>query len=790
MPSVFEGLRVVDLSEGMAGAMAAMVLADYGADVIKVRSPAGEIGRSRPGSHMWNRGKISIAIDLTLASDIEAVTSLAAASDVVIEDVGQRNLPQMLRYDSLKNVCPKVLYCSLSTFDILGLDSVGVTEEMVAARSGRYLGLDALSGAAVTDAAKRPVFVAYPIGSYSAAMLAVTAVCGMLLRRSRQGVGMHASTSILDGLIAATMRMGYARREDRVLLSAQSVPAVLMRGIALTFMTAECSDGRYIQMCARQDQHFRNWLRATGLDYIVEDPRYAGAPLSFENVEDIIEVESLLRKAMKRHPQQHWMELFTNEYDVGADPVLSGAEFMRHPQMVLNDHVVTLESPEVGTTLQIGAIAHLSKSGSTIGAPTSTLRSAQPWTIEKATNAEAERREREPAAQALSGGPSGPIFAGTTIVELATFLAAPLGTAVLAEQGARVIKIEPLEGDPFRRVGLEFAQLSHGKESIAINLKDARGTEILHRLVARADVLLHNLRPGVPERLGADYGALSKVNSQLIYVYAGSYGSRGPQSHRPAFHSTPHALSGAAIWQAGRGNAPVDDSYPDPCAGLAVGVAIGLGLVARERQGFGQYIETSMLCSTGYVQSDQLIEYPDRDPLLTVDTYQTGFHALYRLYECKKGWIFVGVRTEQERRRLAAVMAEAGNPLPSLFEGELGRDEDEQHASLLQAAFLEREAVSWVERFREGGVPAVIADAEHFEEFLLRNGLLEPVTHPGFGDYFRPRPRVRSPHATSVRGDACTLGQHSEAVLSDLGYSYEEQQALVRNGVIGVHATT
>src|SRR5439155_5087298 len=146
---------------------------------------------------------------------------------------------------------------------------------------------------------------------------------------------------------------------------------------------------------------------------------------------------------------------------------------------------------------------------------------------------------------------------------------APYAMTLLAELGARVIKVEPPTGDPMRRNSASvYTKSTPGKESIVLDLKTPVGLQVLHKLIAKADIYLHNFRPGVPERLKIDYPTLRAINPRLIYMYGSLYGSNGPDRRRPGFHSTPNALAGGGYLESGRGNPPRDRTYPDPIGAL------------------------------------------------------------------------------------------------------------------------------------------------------------------------------------------------------------------------------
>src|SRR5258708_6346190 len=244
--------------------------------------------------------------------------------------------------------------------------------------------------------------------------------------------------------------------------------SLLMRGLYLTFLTVQCRDGKWIQMCARQDHHFANWMKALGLESILGDPRYAGGPLAIPTVADIEELEALVRNRMGGETQDYWMDLFINKFDVGADPFLTPDEFLRHPQMTENQRVIEIEDPDVGRVLQPGPLVLFSETPSAIrrGAPklgediASILDSLQ-------------SRDTKPIMNGNSIAADGPRstapLTGRTILQISMYLAGPLAATILAELGARVIKIETPEGDPWRRIGLEAVHLLHGKESVVLD---------------------------------------------------------------------------------------------------------------------------------------------------------------------------------------------------------------------------------------------------------------------------------------------------------------------------------
>lgn len=773
--TLFAGTRVLDLTQGMAGPLATMVLADHGADVVKVEPPGGDWARGGPGFPTWNRGKRSIVLDLDEEAARERLRALARGADVLVT----ASRPGSLERRGLEDVRaahPGLVSCDITGFGPYeGLADVRAYEGSVAAATGRFIGLDRLSGGHPGWTYDRPAFTAAPVASYGAAQLAVQAITAALIERRRTGLGQQVETSLLEGAIAFVMRQELGRAVGGA--PADVIAPATHRGIELCFITAECADGRYIQMCARQDRHFRDWLRVLDLGHLLEDPRYERAPMGLSSVEAGDELEVRLRERMRTRTQAEWMQVFTEEVDVGADPFLSPEEFLRHPDMVANGRVVEIEDPEVGPTRQLGPLVAMSETPAVIERPAPRLGehsrevSWRPLPTTGGTGRAASVEERPP-------------LEGITILEVAYYIAGPLATTVLAEMGARVIKVEPLEGDPYRRTGLQSAKFVHGKESITLDLKSDDGQRVLRELIARSDALVHSFRASATQRLGLDYASVHAVNPRLVYLYAGSYGSSGPQAHRAAFHSTPNALTGGGVKQAGAGNPPVNDSYADPGAALGAATALVLGLYAQAKTGRGQYLETTMLCSTGYLHSGDTIVYEGQPDWLISDSGQHGLHALYRLYRAADGWIFLAAPQDEEWRRVAQVLGfEDLRDDPTLATRTGRRARSEELAERIGVALSAAPVSSWVDRFHDADVSAVAVHEGPFDAWLKDSGLLVPEDHPMYPPYWRLPPKARFSRSRPRLGPAAGPGEHSRPLLEELNYTSAEIDRLVEQRV-------
>jgi crotonobetainyl-CoA:carnitine CoA-transferase CaiB-like acyl-CoA transferase len=751
-PRAVEGLRVVELTHRMAGEMAGMALADNGADVVKIEPPDGLRGRSEAGFLVWNRGKRSVVADLATADGRDTLTGLVANADVVIEDLRAATVDRLdIGYKSLAAINPSVIYVAITGFGERGpLRDLPGYEHIVAARSGRMADQTTVAG-------ERPAFTPTPILSYGAAMLAAQGALAALHRRSIDGRGRRVHTSLAHALVTLDMISGPGHRAHHVDTSGR-VYGVM----PLAFMTVRCRDGRYLQMCSRFPNHFRNWMRVLGLEGIYDDPAYAQVPDILPSQQALDDFVATVRERMAERTLAEWLEIFSAE-NVGANPFLSPAEFLRSEQALATESVVTVPDPDHGPLVQIGPLSRLSKTPArvTSGAP-------------RLGDTPASFRWPDRMLAAAGASPASTLpLAGLTIVELGFAYAAPFAATLLGQLGARVIKVEPPTGDPGRRNWTTtYAKEFCGKESVVADLKTDAGREIVRRLAAQADIVLHNFRPGVPDKLGVDYATLSALNPKLIYVYGSCYGSTGPWAHLPGFHSSPNAIAGTGVVEAGADNPPQNRTFGDPAGAFALAASILLALSARDRTGAGQYVEGTMLTALAYPVSDRSVTGADVPAVPTVDHDQRGFGPYQRLYPTAEGWLSLCCRRDEERAALDRLLPPGAGP--------------EAIAALLAT----RSADEWEADLLDAGIPAVRADGINHFDFMLRsehmraNHLSIEDELEGVGTFWRSSGGVEFSDLGG-RTDGCVpLGTDTVRVLTEFGYGADELQSLTASGVI------
>ena len=802
MSQVLEGITVVDFTQGMAGSLATMVMSDFGAEVLKVEPPGGDPFRGYPGAIQWNRGKRSVILDLKTSDGMDAAGKLAAGADIVAESFRPGVTKRLgIDYETLSQGRPELIYCSVTGFGAEGpYAQYKGYEGVVAAKVGRmtiFQGQNAREG---------PNYSAVQVGCYASAMALVRGAVAALLVRDKTGQGQKVETSLMRAMTPYDLREWLLWQ--MMITDPEKFPEDpwVRRGqTASGYVAARTRDGEWIQLANIVRRLFHSMIHALDLDHIYEDPRLKAAPVLVDEDRDAL--REIILKRVQERTLAEWMDTFVNEAgDVAAEPLMAASQGMDHVQVVHSGLVAHVQDPVLGRTRQLGPLVHLRNMPGAIQgpAPAPGQHTAQVMAALNGSRKNVKGSEKGPV-------PTHPLQ-GITIINLGTVIAAPLGGTLVAEMGARVIRVEPPEGDYTRgtQYGLGAHRTMAGNEGLCLDLKAPEGQEIMQKLVAKADVLLHSMRPGAPERTGIGYEQLIKINPRLVYVYAGGYGSTGPYSHRPSMHPIPGAVCGGALAQLGRdtlppadADLPIDDlmeisrkfgraneSNPDPNASMAISVAVLLGLHARERTAEAQYVESTMLGGNAYANADDFYWHEGKGPRAIPDAQGFGLHALYRLYQARNGWVFLACPFEEEWRSLCRALGREDLLKDPRFATREAREEyDTALAQELGGVFLDRDPEEWETLLTAADVACVKAEDRgmyHFFEddpHVRENGLTTEVETVRMGRFWRYSPVLSFSHTQGVAGPGVIKGQHTQSILRELGYSEEQIADLNGRGI-------
>ena len=785
MVTACAGLKVLDFSQGY-GAIPGMILADYGAEVVKVEPLGGEAFRHLPAFLQWNRGKKGIALDLKSEEGRRAAQALARESDVVIENYRPGVAEKLgISYEELSRDNPRLVYLSISAFGQSGkYRNYKGYEGIVAAKSGQFV----IQNGYRDDG---PIYDAVFKCSFGSAILGLIGVLSAVHAREKTAAGQKVEATLLQANFVYSY--GGIRFDNPEFTRTISVQGRDPHNTSAGYRISECADGKWIQSGNAGAGVFTNMMRALGIDEYFTDPRFKGKGTRFEP-EDRDYLISRIDEAYKTKPLAEWIKIL-DEHDAAYGVFLSTQEFMDYPQIVHNGNVTEMDDPTVGKMKQIGLIASFAGDGLQPQTPAPRLGEHMQEVLANVASpspqAPASASNPGPAVDdsRLGALPEGALN-GVTIVDLSMWAAAPGGPAILADLGARVIKIEPMAGDPMGSAGELFFRVTRGKERISIDLKRPEGTKILHQIVAEADALVHNFRPGVPERLALDYETLKKVNPRLVYLYAASFGSSGPDAHRPAFDPVVSAMAGGEVLQAGQGNPPQQRQTTDHSALLGVATALLLGLRARDLTGEGQNVETTMLVSAAYLFSDDFLRYEGKPDRPVPDSGQYGLGALYRLYQASEGWVFLAAPGDGEWSALCQAVGQPGWRDDPRFSTKAARQaNDEAIVALLKPLFQERSAGEWESLLQAKDVACAEASGR-WTEFLFDDwdggGAQSTTTfsQPGMGQIHQSGMNVALLGTPGNVGVLEPLGTHTRPILEDLGYSAGDIEDLKANNVI------
>jgi crotonobetainyl-CoA:carnitine CoA-transferase CaiB-like acyl-CoA transferase len=797
MAGPLHGFRVLETGEGPACALAGMLMADFGADVIRLDGAC----PPDPGYVMWHRGKQPIG---SLSSGQDGLDLLLADADVCVVGPGREDLRD--RLDALAASHPRVVFLMMPPYHgAAPWPGESASSELIAAAMGLARRQSSVDGG--------PVHSVYPHVSYIHGAWAAACAVAALAERETSGRGQvvtvtGAHAALLTGLAT------FVIDPDAPAVTRPAGPG----GPHPMYTTYECADGQWLFLGALTAKFQERAVEVLGLPDLKSDERLGGVLDRAVLPGNRDWVRSRLAGRFRCRPRGEWLDLL-EKADCPAGPVLERDQWLDSPQLRAIGMRLAMPTPAgqeiLGQEIVMPGIPlAFGKSPGRVrsrwcrdGGPDAAPASVPPheYVVPSATvvpsagtglpvNSASSATGAPAGEQAVLG--KGPL-SGVRVLDLGTVLAGPLSGCLLSELGADVIKVEPLSGDPFRVRGFVY---NRGMRSIALNLRDPAGKNAFNRLAARGDVVLDNFRPGVLRRLGVDYDSLRTVNPGIVCFSLTGFGDRGPLRDKPGFDPILQAMSGMMSAQGGdSGPVFLTVAVNDIAGGVMGALAACLGVLHRRRTGEGQRIDSSLAAMSAFMQSGELLRFHGRPPAQVGSADFRGPSPLRRYYQTRDGWARVDADGAEEPAAARAVAnalgiaaANAADPAtPVNFAGPVDTVSTEGPAgALLYPALSARAAASptadFVAWMAGLGVPATAArrpDELPGDEALMAHEAFHEHRRADGRPFFAPGRLARFGRTQETRRlEPPGVGEHTRALLSEAGLPESEIDALIDAG--------
>jgi crotonobetainyl-CoA:carnitine CoA-transferase CaiB-like acyl-CoA transferase len=815
------GLRVLDLADG-SGFVCGRILADLGADVIKVEPPDGDPGRrlppfagDEPGlerSLTWLAGNVNkrgIVCNLSSAEGRQQFEALVQTADAVIESFTPGHLDSMgLGYAGLARLNPRLILVSISPFSQAGpFAQCPASDLQIAAASGGLW----LAG----EPGEPPVRTTLPQSPYWAGMCAAMGALMAVLARERTGQGQHVDVSAQASMITAISHAPVfwdLLHEEQVrsgpYLTGRSVTGANFR------MIWPCKDG-YVAFALYGGPAGRH----TAKQMLAWMDELGGAPEAIKNTDweafdvttvtpaQVAELEEAIGPFLLKLTRQEFFQGVIARNMLGY-PVATVEDIWKDEQLQARDFWQKLATPWGGPEVTFprsfalfdGQRPPIRRTAPKLGEHTAEVLQSAEFSVQNSPSA---RDSQFPVA-----GSQAQACDGLRVIEFGGFAAGPVVGKHLGNYGAEVIRIESRKAlDGFRthyppykdnvpgieRAGI-FSFFNDGKRSVTLNLKTARGLELAKALVAKADVVVENFTPGTMAKLGLGYEVLSSLNPRLVMLSTCNQGQFGPHASHPGFGSHLTSLAGFTHLL----------GYPDKTPVLLYGpyidyIAVGYGTVAvvaalirRQSTGSGCYIDLSQYETGLQFMSPALLDYFVNGRVPSRDGNRDPMAAPHGVFRCRGDdrWVAIGVFGEDDWRRFVEALgrpAWAAGPELGKLSVRKAREAELEDRVREWTRELDRDEV--VSRLREHDVRvyAVNSMADLFSDpQLLARQTWRPVEHPVQGRIHAAAPPFTL-KGTPPRLDrpAPCLGADNSYVLGEiLGRSKKEIDELASQGVL------
>src|SRR6201996_7843552 len=784
------GLVVVDLSTTLPGAQATQFLADCGAEVIMIESPDGSPLRELAGGPALLRGKRSVTLDLHDDADLERLRALLRRADVMVNTMRPTTAARIgLTHDTLSHAYPRLVVATITGWGSTGpFRHYKGWEALVMAKTGvmhEKRGLTTRPG---------PAYTTFPYASWGAAHAAVQGVLAALLERETSGRGQSVETNLVTGMGSmdpynwfyemVLERFPGAYEPMDAAYDDQGRPQAYL---IYALLVCPTKDGRWLQFAQVSPKLIGAWLTELDLLKELSDPKWQGFPM-LPTAELRPAWWDMMIERVGARTLAEWQQAMTENVDLSGELFRSPAQSLDHPQTVHEGRTATVVDPDLGPVRQPSTLIHAD------GKPLTRLRPAprigEHNDVVSFTPADANR------AGVSSDDPP---LNGVTVLEFGSMFAGPYGATLLADLGARVIKVEPLEGDNIRNL-VAFpeaggAKVLQGKESVAVDFTKPEGLELVYELAKRSNIVLQCFRGKAAERAKIDEASLRAVNPDLAFVTTSGYGIDGPFAHRAAYAPSVGAASGLALVDShdtGEPATDLDDLHrravklhaggavpavqSDGIAAHGVGSALLVALYAKRMGRPMSNVVTTMLATAQQAMIAYNASYASRPAEAAADEQFFGMNALYRIYRAADGYVFLAAPLSREWPALTKAMS----PYVDLHADERFTDaesraaHDDELIAALTPVFATKTKLEWEHELCAQDVGCVEV-VEANSELVLQTdqyyqaGYAVDAHSPIFEDHRRLAPLCRFSRSRTRADAGCTIGQHTDAILRELG---------------------
>ena len=646
-PPPLAGIRVLELSTGVAGQTAGMLLADLGAEVarpVSAETPGGARGgtpritdEAMPGFLCWNRGK-------TLLGQLEdpslhalELRRLAECADILLADTHPGRLERDgLDAATLTAVTPTLVHVWMPPISAGGRWSHLPHDALL---------LDAVSGFAAHHPAsdERPVASVVPTRLHLHGAMAASVAAAGLFARARDGWGRAAVVTGLQAAGAALCTLMTASIDGPPIVSSGKLV-----GGGCQFRLYQCGDDRWIFLGALSPELFFRALDALDRVDVMAREDVAGDFTNIMRPEIARRVAAELELVFRTRTAAHWLEVF-RAVDVPAAPVLAPDAWLEGEVIASACPPARVAHPLVGELVMPGIAVDMAQTPGRAGAVPVPGDLADMRDLWKGAALREPGGER-PDLRVLP-------LTGLKVLDSSTFLAGPFVSSLLATHGAEVVKVESPAGDPYSVFTAPYAIVNEHKRAVRLNLRDADEREAFLKLVGRADVAVDNLLPASLARLQLQPEVYARANAKLIRCSVTAFGQAGAWSEFPGFDPLLQTLSGLAAVQGGRGR-PITAGAPvhDVATGAIGALGTLAALYVRETKGVAQRVFTSLAAVSTLLQSGELTNYSGRPARALGGMDHPGPNGCQRYYRAQDRWIAISARNPEQRETLLGIL--------------------------------------------------------------------------------------------------------------------------------------